>query len=59
MSAKLEDPAGATGLEKVNPHPQILHARLQHYANQEFPDVQARFRKGRGTRDQTAKFAGL
>ena len=37
----------------------ILHARLQHYANQEFPDVQARFRKGRGTRDQIAKFAGL
>ena len=32
----------------------ILHARLQHYANQEFPDVQAGFRKGRGTRDQTA-----
>ena len=30
----------------------ILNARLQHYANQEFPDVQARFRKGRGTRDQ-------
>ena len=32
----------------------ILQARLQHYMNQEFPDVQARFRKGRGTRDQTA-----
>ena len=32
----------------------ILHARLQHYANQEFPDVQARFRKGRGTRDHIA-----
>ena len=30
----------------------ILHARLQHYANQELPDVQAGFRKGRGTRDQ-------
>ena len=30
----------------------ILHARFQHYANQEYPDVQARFRKGRGTRDQ-------
>ena len=33
----------------------ILHAKLQHYANQELPDVQAGFRKGRGTRDQTAK----
>ena len=30
----------------------ILQARLQHYANQELPDVQAVFRKGRGTRDQ-------
>ena len=32
----------------------ILYARLQHYANQEFPEVQAGFRKGRGTRDQIA-----
>ena len=30
----------------------ISHARLQHYVNQELPDVQAEFRKGRGTRDQ-------
>ena len=30
----------------------ILQARLQKYVNQEFPDVQAGFRKGRGTRDQ-------
>ena len=32
----------------------ILHARLQQYMNRELPDVQARFRKGRGTRDQIA-----
>ena len=32
----------------------ILHVRLQHYVNQEIPDVQAGFRKGRGTRDQIA-----
>ena len=32
----------------------ILHARIQHYANQELPDVQAEFRKGRETRDQIA-----
>ena len=32
----------------------ILQARLQHYMNCELPDVQARFRKGRGTRDQIA-----
>ena len=30
----------------------ILQARLQHYVNCELPDVQAGFRKGRGTRDQ-------
>ena len=33
----------------------ILQARLQQYVNWELPDVQARFRKGRGTRDQSAK----
>ena len=33
----------------------ILQARLQQYVNHELPDVQARFRKGRGTRDQIAK----
>ena len=32
----------------------ILQARLQQYLNHELPDVQAGFRKGRGTRDQTA-----
>ena len=32
----------------------IVHARLQHYVNQELPDVQAGFRKGRGIRDQIA-----
>ena len=34
--------------------PKILQARLQQYMNREFPDVQACFRKGRGTRDQIA-----
>ena len=32
----------------------ILHPRLQQYMNWELPDVQAEFRKGRGTRDQIA-----
>ena len=32
----------------------ILQARLQQYVNQELPDVQAGFRKGRGTREQIA-----
>ena len=33
----------------------ILQARLQQCMNRELPDVQARFRKGKGTRDQVAK----
>ena len=32
----------------------ILQARLQQYINRELPNVQAGFRKGRGTRDQIA-----
>ena len=32
----------------------ILQARLQQYMNHELPDIQAGFRKGRGTRDQIA-----
>ena len=36
----------------------ILQARHQQYVNWELPDVQAGFRKGRGTRDQIAKFIG-
>ena len=36
----------------------ILQARLQQYMNHELPDVQAGFRKGRGTRDQIANIAG-
>ena len=34
--------------------PQILQVMLQQYMNQELPDVQAGFRKGRGTRDEIA-----
>ena len=37
----------------------ILHARPQNNANQELPDVQAGFRKGRGTRDQIAKLCWI
>ena len=37
----------------------ILQARLQQYVNQELPDVQAGFRKGRGTRDQITNVYGL
>ena len=37
----------------------ILQARLQRYANRELPDVQAGFRKGKGTRDQIANIAWI
>ena len=37
----------------------ILQARLQQYVNHEFPDVQAGFRKGRGTRDQIANICRI
>ena len=37
----------------------ILQARLQQYMNREFPDVQAGFRKGRGTRDQIANICWI
>ena len=37
----------------------ILQARLQHYVNQELPDVQAGFRKGRGTRNQIANICWI
>ena len=36
----------------------ILQARLQQYINRELPDVQASFRKGRGTRNQLLTFTG-
>ena len=37
----------------------ILQARLQQYVNHELPDVQAGFRKGRGTRDQIANLGWI
>ena len=37
----------------------ILQARLQQYVNRELPDVQAGFRKGRGTRDQIDNIHGI
>ena len=37
----------------------IFQARLQEYVNRELPDVQAGFRKGRGTRDQIANICWI
>ena len=38
---------------------QILQARLEQYVNQELPDIQAGFRKDRGTRDQIANICWI
>ena len=90
MSANLENPAVATGLEKVNAYPnpkegrcqrmfKLLHtythltysqSKAQNSPSQastvrepelpdELPDVQAGFRKGRGTRDQIANICWI
>ena len=37
----------------------ILQARLQQYVNREFPDIQAGFRKGKGTKDQIANICWI
>ena len=37
----------------------ILQGRLQQYVNQELPDIQSGFRKGRGTRDQIANICWI
>ena len=69
MPANLENSAVATGLEKVSFHSnpknaskvmlKILQVRLQQYVNCELPDVQAGFRKVRGTRDQIANICWI
>ena len=50
----LKLPHNCTHLHASKVMLKILQARLQQYVNRELPDVQARFRKGRGTRDQIA-----
>ena len=39
--------------------PKILQVRIQQYVNRELPDVQAGFRKGRGTRNQIANICWI
>ena len=48
-------PRNGTHLTWWQSNAKSLQARLQQYVNCELPDVQAGFRKGRGTRDQIAK----
>ena len=47
-------PHNCTHLTRLAIMLKILQARLQQYLNHKLPDVQAGFRKGRGTRDQIA-----
>jgi len=53
----LKLPHNCTHLTSYQSNAQILQARLQQYVNRELPDVQAGFRKGRGTRDQIANIS--
>ena len=48
-----------THLTHLQSNAQNLQARLQQYVNRELPDVQAGFRKGRGTRDQIANICWI
>ena len=50
----LKLPHNCTHLHASKVMLKILQARLQQYVNHELPDVQAGFRKGRGTRDEIA-----
>ena len=59
MPANLENSAAATGLEKISFHSNPKEGQCQRMfrlpdVNHELSDVQAEFRKGRGTRDQIA-----
>ena len=49
----------SSSMSDSNTMPKILQARLQSYVNQELPDVQAGFRKGRGTRGQIASICWI
>ena len=51
---KVNQRASVAAAHASNAMLKILQARLQHYVNHELPDIQAGFRKGRGTRDQIA-----
>ena len=54
----LKLPHNYTHLTRYKVVLKILQARLQQYVNGELPDVQAGFRKGRGSRDQIQTSAG-
>ena len=55
----LKLPHNCTHLTRSKVMLKILQARLQQYMNCELPDVQAGFRKGRGTRDQIANICWI
>ena len=52
-------PHNCTHLTRQQRMFKVLQARLQQYMNRELPDVQAGFRKGRGTRDQIANICWI
>ena len=59
MPRMLKLPDNCTHLTRCKVMLKILQARLQQYVNREIPDVQAGFRKDRGTRDQIANICWI
>ena len=59
MPKKVETTTQLYSFHTLANNAQNLQARLQQYMNQEIPDVQARFRKGGGTKDQIAKISRI
>ena len=57
--AHLTSHSRMSGSRRVITHHRGYQARLQQYMNRELPDVQAGFRKGRGTRDQIANITWI
>ena len=55
MPKNVQTPHNCTHLTRYQSNAQNSPTKLQQYVNRELPDVQAGFRKGRGTRDQIAK----
>ena len=54
LNQKWQDSVSCSLRHEIHLTTGLLQARLQQYVNRELPDVQAGFRKGRGTRDQIA-----
>ena len=59
MPKNVQTPHNCTHLTRYQSNAQNSPTKLQQYVNRELPDVQAGFRKGRGTRDQIANISWI